>query len=166
MSDLRDNLEHAKQAYGRLKYDGDLAADVFARLDAERAASMKIDRPATRAMNWRPLLAIAAAVAVIATTVVTLMHTGRDQTNKEIAIDVLVPTDQLPPPTTPKLVEPPADVVATAEPSDFTVVPSYQSFAISVPTSLSLASIDEYDRQTQEQSKTETTTDANQTTIQ
>lgn len=163
MSDLRDNLEHAKQAYKRLRYEGDLADDVFARLDAERAASMRIDQPA-KAFNWRPLLAIAAAVAVVATTVVTLTRTGPDRPKDVAIIDVPPVLDVPKPAEAPKATDTTAVVQATEEAADFTVVPSYQSFAISVPTSLSLASVDEYDRQAEEAKQT--STDAAQTTVQ
>ena len=156
MSDLRKNLEHAKQAYGRLQYDGDLADDVFARLDAEQAASLRIDRPAKRAMNWRPILALAAAVAVIATTVVTLTHTGRDPVPDLVAtVTPATPST----PTVPVAPTKPATTVDEVAAADFTVVPAYQSFAISVPTSLTLASLDEYDRQAQERGATDASTD-------
>lgn len=151
MSELRNKLEHARDAYGRLQYPGDLADDVFARLDAEQAqASMRImpakPKPAA-AFGWRPMLALAATVAVIATTIFTLTHTGSDRSKDDVAVKL--PTDIAPPAPT-NVVETPTVV---AEATDFTVVPAYQSLAFSVPTSLSLASVDEYDRQAQEESK-------------
>lgn len=165
MSDLRNNLDHAKHAYQRLQYDGDLADDVFARLDAERTASMRIDQPAKRAFNWRPFLAIAAAVAVVATTVVTLTRTGRDKIGTEVAdTNLVTPIVETTIATAPPKVETPMAVEEVA--TDFSVVPSYQSFAISVPTSLSLASVDEYDRQAQEQSTKQTTSESTPATIQ
>lgn len=148
MSDLRDKLDHAGHAYRRLKYDGDLADDVFARLDAEQDAVLRIE-PHRRDGKWRLLLALAATVAVVATTLVTLTRTGRDRSVEVADNVVVVPTAVDPAPSAdPQTVEPRATV---AEATDFTVVPSYQSFAISVPMSLSLASVDEYDRQAQEQ---------------
>jgi hypothetical protein len=185
MSHLRDQLGHARQAYRRARYPGDLADDLFARLDAgekldvdgaedvsdDSSSHLRIGPGSATptGSRWRPLLAMAAAVAIVATTVFTLRYAAKDRPSVEIAKDVT--TDVRVPPT--KTVDPVVETptaetteVAAAEAADFSVVPTYQSFAISVPTSLSLASLEEYEQQAQEQKEQDSTSAGAESTVQ
>lgn len=176
-SELRDQLDAARRGYRHVGYPGDLAADVFARLDAgeRHAADERLDgvdaatlqevhaasrmrigpgSAVPRRTVWQPILAVAAAVAVLAATIGALVHfTGRDD-GKTVAVKP--PTPPVVTGATPEgqKTEPKADdatTVATAEENtEFRVVPTFQSFSFSMPSSLTIASVDEYDRQARE----------------
>lgn len=144
MSKLRHILEQARDRYEGVRYPGDLADDVFARLDEQHALRIS---PAPRRRSWRPALALAAAVAVMTTTAVMFWYADQDRVTPIGGVAIA------PPPVGGEAsAQETENALAAADvETTFTVVPTYQSFAISVPASLTLASLDEYDQQSREQ---------------
>ena len=125
MSNTRERLAHARQAYRRVRYPGDLADDIFARLDAGETldaagpseandADANVHVGPARHGRWRPLLAMAAALAVIATTAYTVRRASLDRRGTEIATHDVVPPTVTTPPTAGPLPKG-VDSVATAD---------------------------------------------------
>lgn len=175
----RETLRKAKDAYASAQYPGDLADDVFARLDAAGAEGgaresdaearpnpMSIDRPAepSRRRDWRPLLALAAAVAVVATTWWTMRQTAPtpriatttpgEVPGQTVATNEVPRIDYVPQIDSVAAGNATAASAAEPEATMFSVVPAYQPMSFSLPDSLTLASIDEYSRQSESASQT------------
>jgi hypothetical protein len=122
MTPLRKNLDRAKAGYGEIRYRGDLARDVL--------GAMAVSAPVTHLWRRRTL-AIAAAIALSATTFFAGSYFGRgSSSNGEVAL--MTPAVKTSDPTAvpvPKTTTPNvAPTIATATTTEeFTLVPSLAS---------------------------------------
>lgn len=118
MTPLRKNLDRAKAGYGGIRYRGDLARDVL--------GAMAVSAPVAHLWRRRAL-AIAAAVALSATTFFAGSYLGRaSSAHEEVALTTPpVKTSDPTIVTTPEFATP---EVATADTTEtFTLVPSLAS---------------------------------------
>jgi hypothetical protein len=155
MTPLRKNLDRAKASYGEIRYRGDLARDVLGAM----AVSTPVANP------WRRrAMAIAAAVALSATTFFAGSYFERSSATHTEEVAVVTPTEK----PVVKIIEKPKTVVATAaQAGDFTLVPTLASanssqagiqtasatsdFSLSVPSApmlFSLATLADQETQT------------------